>query len=195
MRMYLQWCILFLDFGKGLFNTNVIYINSHRKRVSPCGIHTSSHICLMCVYVLTLYTAPCGDTQTAETCATNVGKGWCTSKNEKMEEECYKSCGLCSELQTSTPVVTTLTVLILAFAYLLTSNKMSHSCCFSGLSVLSSAFTCCVVSCCIKWIVPACCASSIPFLLVFSTYLSKLIHISSFIYHESFVLYISCNSI
>lgn len=31
------------------------------------------------------------------TCVANVAKGWCETKNEKMEDECYMSCGLCGE--------------------------------------------------------------------------------------------------
>ncbi|KAH3810572.1 hypothetical protein DPMN_138965 [Dreissena polymorpha] len=56
----------------------------------------------------------CQDKTNTTTCVTNVGKGWCESKNEQMEQDCYMSCGLCvpdptttsTTLSTSVEVVT-----------------------------------------------------------------------------------------
>ncbi|XP_052218135.1 A disintegrin and metalloproteinase with thrombospondin motifs 18-like [Dreissena polymorpha] len=37
----------------------------------------------------------CQDKTNTTICVTNVGKGWCGSRNEQMERDCYMSCGLC----------------------------------------------------------------------------------------------------
>ncbi|KAH3808433.1 A disintegrin and metalloproteinase with thrombospondin motifs 4-like [Dreissena polymorpha] len=42
----------------------------------------------------------CADRVDTTTCVTNVAKGWCESKNELMEHDCYMSCGLCAPTPT-----------------------------------------------------------------------------------------------
>lgn len=86
------------------------------------------------VVIIVITSAPCQDKADNVTCATNVAKGWCEDKNEKLEEECYKSCGLCSEQITPTTApVTRLT--LLTFSLLCTNNKLTSYiimllCCF-----------------------------------------------------------------